>query len=73
MIGKQKGRKIEVMNSFELLFDLIEGEIIVNMEYYNTKEEQCRLQICDCYISPSTTIQQWAVYMYKWMMLIFFI
>lgn len=45
MIGKQKGRKIEVMNSFELLFDLIEGEIIVNMEYYNTKEEQCKLQV----------------------------
>lgn len=41
VIGKQKGRNIEVMNSFELLFDRIEDEIIINMEYYNTKEEQC--------------------------------
>jgi COP9 signalosome complex subunit 6 len=41
VIGKQKGRNIEVMNSFELLFDVIEGETIINMEYYNTKEEQC--------------------------------
>ncbi|XP_072035041.1 COP9 signalosome complex subunit 6-like [Amphiura filiformis] len=40
LIGKQKGRNIEVFNSFELLFDLVEGDIVVDKEYYNTKEEQ---------------------------------
>ena len=42
VIGKQKGRNIEVMNSFELVFDTIEGDIVINMEYYNTKEGQCK-------------------------------
>ncbi|XP_046344975.1 COP9 signalosome complex subunit 6-like [Haliotis cracherodii] len=40
LIGQQKGRNIEVMNSFELVFDFVEGNIIINMDYYNTKEEQ---------------------------------
>ncbi|XP_071498445.1 COP9 signalosome complex subunit 6-like [Diadema setosum] len=40
LIGKQEGRNIEILNSFELLFDVIEGDIIVDREYYNTKEEQ---------------------------------
>ncbi|XP_046568887.1 LOW QUALITY PROTEIN: COP9 signalosome complex subunit 6-like [Haliotis rubra] len=40
LIGQQKGRNIEVMNSFELVFDVVEGNIIINMDYYNTKEEQ---------------------------------
>lgn len=41
LIGQQKGRQIEVMNSIELAFDIVEGDIIINMEYYHTKEEQC--------------------------------
>lgn len=56
VIGKQKGRNIEVMNSFELLFDFIEGEIIVNMEYYNTKEEQCTLNLSMDDIIPSKVL-----------------
>ncbi|KAK7489284.1 hypothetical protein BaRGS_00019392 [Batillaria attramentaria] len=40
LIGQQKGRKIEVMNSFELVFNIIEGDVVVNMEYYNLKEQQ---------------------------------
>lgn len=40
LIGKQKGRNIEVMNSFELNFDTIDSQIVIDMEYYNTKEEQ---------------------------------
>ncbi|VDI08383.1 COP9 signalosome complex subunit 6-like [Mytilus galloprovincialis] len=47
VIGKQKGRIIEVMNSFELLFDRIEDEIVINMEYYNTKEEQFKQVFSD--------------------------
>lgn len=40
LIGQQKGRKIEVMNSFELVFDLVDGNLVINMEYYQTKEGQ---------------------------------
>lgn len=41
LIGKQKGRNIEVMNAFELRFDTVDGDIIINQEYYATKEQQC--------------------------------
>lgn len=42
LIGKQKGRNIEIMNSFELVFDKIEGDIIIDKDYYSTKEQQCK-------------------------------
>ena len=45
IIGKQKGRQIEVMNSFELDVVLVNGEMIVDREYYNMKEEQFK-QVC---------------------------
>jgi COP9 signalosome complex subunit 6 len=41
VIGKQTGRSIEIMNSFELKFDWIEESIIIDQEYYKTKVEQC--------------------------------
>jgi len=40
VIGQQKGRKIEIMNSIELLFDIVEGEIVIDMSYYELKEGQ---------------------------------
>ncbi|CAL1545560.1 unnamed protein product [Lymnaea stagnalis] len=40
VIGQQKGRKIEVMNSIELMFDVVCGDVIIDMEYYNLKEGQ---------------------------------
>ncbi|XP_020289305.1 COP9 signalosome complex subunit 6 [Pseudomyrmex gracilis] len=40
LIGKQKGRNIEIMNSFELLFTCIGDDVIIDRDYYNTKEEQ---------------------------------
>lgn len=40
LIGKQKGRNIEVMNSFELKTDEIADETIINKDYYNKKEQQ---------------------------------
>lgn len=42
LIGKQAGRSIEVMNSFELLYaqNGDTGEIVIDSEYYYTKEEQ---------------------------------
>ena len=41
LIGQQKGRKIEVMNSIELVFHVVE-DVIIDMEYYNLKEGQCK-------------------------------
>lgn len=41
MIGKQEGRNIEVMNSFELLSVTIDDRVHIDKEYYYTKEEQC--------------------------------
>lgn len=40
LIGKQKGRDIEVMNSFELDHTTVEGKVIIDRDYYNIKEEQ---------------------------------
>lgn len=40
LIGKQKGRDLEIMNSFELVFSLVDGLLTIDREYYNTKEEQ---------------------------------
>jgi hypothetical protein len=42
LIGKQKGRSLEIMNSFELMFTVID-DIIIDRDYYNTKEEQCKM------------------------------
>lgn len=47
LIGKQKGRNIEIMNSFELMFDEIEGDIIIDKVYYHTKEEQFKQVFSD--------------------------
>jgi COP9 signalosome complex subunit 6 len=44
LIGKQDGRKIEVYNSFELRYETIDGDVVINRDYYNTKEEQCKFQ-----------------------------
>lgn len=41
LIGKHQGRNIEVLNSFELKCDFSAPDsIIIDREYYNTKEEQ---------------------------------
>ncbi|KAK3920454.1 COP9 signalosome complex subunit 6 [Frankliniella fusca] len=47
LIGKQKGRNIEVMNSFELQFTTIAGDIIIDRDYYGTKEEQFKQVFSD--------------------------
>uniref|UniRef100_A0A8C6KF97 COP9 signalosome complex subunit 6 n=1 Tax=Nothobranchius furzeri TaxID=105023 RepID=A0A8C6KF97_NOTFU len=40
LIGKQEGRNIEVMNSFELMSHTIDDKVHIDKEYYYTKEEQ---------------------------------
>uniref|UniRef100_A0A0A9YIF8 COP9 signalosome complex subunit 6 n=1 Tax=Lygus hesperus TaxID=30085 RepID=A0A0A9YIF8_LYGHE len=47
LIGKQKGRNLELMNSFELVFTRIGGDIIIDKDYYNTKEEQFKQVFSD--------------------------
>lgn len=45
LIGKQEGRNIEVMNSFELMSHTIDEKVHIDKEYYYTKEEQCKNQL----------------------------
>ena len=40
IIGKQTGRNVEIMNSFELQVHLLEGKTYIDMDYYKMKEEQ---------------------------------
>lgn len=40
LIGKQKGRSIEIFNTFELKWDFVDGAIILDREFYTTREEQ---------------------------------
>jgi COP9 signalosome complex subunit 6 len=40
LIGRQKGRCMEIMNSFELQVDLIDNMTIINRDYYEQKESQ---------------------------------
>lgn len=48
LIGKQQGRNIEVLNSFELKCDFTSPDsIIIDREYYNTKEEQFKQVFSD--------------------------
>lgn len=47
LIGKQEGRNIEVMNSFELLSHTIDDRVHIDKEYYYTKEEQCKWFVCE--------------------------
>nr|CAG4647184.1 EOG090X08T4 [Megafenestra aurita]SVE92485.1 EOG090X08T4 [Megafenestra aurita] len=46
LIGKQKGRSLEIMNSFELVFTVVDN-IVIDRDYYNTKEEQFKQVFSD--------------------------
>eukprot|EP00093_Oithona_nana_P000585 00585.XXX_1686_2738_1 [CDS] Oithona nana genome sequencing. len=47
LIGKQKGRNIEVMNSFELDHTTVEEKVIIDRDYYDMKEEQFKQVFAD--------------------------
>jgi len=47
LIGKQEGRNIEVMNSFELETAVIDGKVVILREYYDQKEEQFKQVFSD--------------------------
>ncbi|KRT79937.1 hypothetical protein AMK59_6471, partial [Oryctes borbonicus] len=47
LIGKQKGRNIEIMNSFELVFTVIGRDVVIDKDYYNIKEGQFKQVFSD--------------------------
>ena len=40
LIGKQKGRSIEIFNTFELKFDIVDNSIVIDKDFYTIREEQ---------------------------------
>jgi len=40
LIGTQEGRSVEISNSFELVYNVVEGAIVVDIVYLRTKLEQ---------------------------------
>jgi COP9 signalosome complex subunit 6 len=48
LIGKQKDRTVEIMNSFELSYNILDNSsLVIDREYYNSKEEQFKQVFCD--------------------------
>ena len=50
MLIVKAGRDIELCNSFELDYNVIDGVVVIDRDYYNTKEEQfkqVRLMLTD--------------------------
>jgi COP9 signalosome complex subunit 6 len=41
LVGTQTGREVEITNSFELAFEIVDGKVIVNVDYFTTKQDQC--------------------------------
>ena len=42
LLGRQSGRDVEITNSYELAYDLVDERIHINNEYFVTKQEQCK-------------------------------
>lgn len=40
LLGVQNGREIEISNSFELTYNTVEGNVVVDTEYLKSKQEQ---------------------------------
>ena len=56
LLGTQEGRNVEIFNSFELQFDgSNSGDIMINMDYYRTKEEQCKYSMLFIHTSGSSS------------------
>lgn len=41
LLGQQKGRSIEICNSYELVVNVLEGKFALDTDYFLAKEEQC--------------------------------
>ena len=42
LLGKQNGRHLELYNSFELQHTENDDGVVIEMEYFRNKEEQCK-------------------------------
>ena len=45
LLGVQKGRQVEISNSFELAVDIVNDSAVLDKEYFSVKEEQCMYSI----------------------------
>ena len=43
LLGSQDGRKVDISNSFEVCYDLVAGECVLDEEFTMRRLEQCRL------------------------------
>jgi len=41
LLGVQSGRSVEVTNSFELVYSVVDGAVIIDVDYLKRKQEQC--------------------------------
>jgi len=57
LIGKQKDRNIEIMNSFELSYNILDDStLVIDRDYYNSKEEQFKqVRYFDSHINLNST------------------
>ncbi len=46
LLGTQKGRSVEICNSFELVVTSVDEAIVLDREYFSEKEEQCEWISC---------------------------
>ena len=46
LLGRQKGRSVEICNSYELLVERVEDQFIIDQDYFTSKEEQCKIYYC---------------------------
>ena len=47
IIGRQSGRNIEITNSFELDFQRIDNQVVIDRDYYDLKESQFKQVFSD--------------------------
>lgn len=41
LLGRQKGRSVEICNSYEIVVTSVDGRLILDRDYFTSKEEQC--------------------------------
>ena len=45
LLGQQSGRVVDISNSLEIKYTLVEGSIVIDEAYLIKKQEQCKLRI----------------------------
>lgn len=42
LVGIQEGRNLEIFNSFELVYDIVDGLVVIDHKFLHQKQEQCK-------------------------------